>query len=210
MANPEEEARIRKLIADSVEGGKRGNAAFAQVVTAYQSRVRAFCIRMVRNTADADDLTQQTFLKVWQNLATFRGDTSFIAWTIRIARNLCIDLLRKSNRFIPTDTTEPGNAFEHVTDDQSDYLSATAGMSALKVLENKETAEKVYDALDQMKVQQREILLLYHHQGLSYQEIATVLDIPQGTVMSRLFHARKAMQFELRSFYEKKNPTSGE
>jgi RNA polymerase sigma-70 factor (ECF subfamily) len=53
-------------------------------------------------------------------------------------------------------------------------------------------------------------LLLYHHQGLSYQEIATVLDIPQGTVMSRLFHARKAMQFELRSFYGKKNPTSGE
>lgn len=210
MANPEEEARIRKLIADSVEGGKRGNAAFAQVVTAYQSRVRAFCIRMVRNTADADDLTQQTFLKVWQNLATFRGDTSFIAWTIRIARNLCIDLLRKSNRFIPTDTTEPGNAFEHVTEGQSDYLSASAGMSALKVLENKETAEKVYDALDQMKVPAREILLLYHHQGLSYQEIATVLDIPQGTVMSRLFHARKAMQFELRSFYEKKNPTSGE
>lgn len=210
MANPEEEARIRKLIADSVEGGKRGNAAFAQVVLTYQSRVRAFCIRMVRNTADADDLTQQTFLKVWQNLATFRGDTSFIAWTIRIARNLCIDLLRKSNRFIPTDTTEPGNAFEHVTDDQSDYLSATAGMSALKVLENKETAEKVYDALDQMKVQAREILLLYHHQGLSYQEIATVLDIPQGTVMSRLFHARKAMQFELRSIYEKKNRTSGE
>ena len=210
MANPEEEARIRKLIAESVEGGKRGNAAFAQVVITYQSRVRAFCIRMVRNTADADDLTQQTFLKVWQNLATFRGDTSFIAWTIRIARNLCIDLLRKSNRFIPTDTTEPGNAFEHVTDDQSDYLSATAGMSALKVLENKETAEKVYDALDQMKVQAREILLLYHHQGLSYQEIATVLDIPQGTVMSRLFHARKAMQFELRSIYEKKNRTSGE
>jgi len=210
MANPEEEARIRKLIADSVEGGKRGSAAFAQVVLTYQSRVRAFCIRMVRNAADADDLTQQTFLKVWQNLATFRGDTSFIAWTIRIARNLCIDLLRKSNRFIPTDTTEPGNAFEHVTDDQSDYLSATAGMSALKVLENKETAEKVYDALDQMKVQAREILLLYHHQGLSYQEIATVLDIPQGTVMSRLFHARKAMQFELRSIYEKKNRTSGE
>jgi RNA polymerase sigma-70 factor (ECF subfamily) len=210
MANPEEEARIRKLIADSVEGGKRGSAAFAQVVITYQSRVRAFCIRMVRNAADADDLTQQTFLKVWQNLATFRGDTSFIAWTIRIARNLCIDLLRKSNRFIPTDTTEPGNAFEHVTDDQSDYLSATAGMSALKVLENKETAEKVYDALDQMKVQAREILLLYHHQGLSYQEIATVLDIPQGTVMSRLFHARKAMQFELRSIYEKKNRTSGE
>lgn len=210
MANPEEEARIRRLIADSVEGGKRGSAAFAQVVLTYQSRVRAFCIRMVRNAADADDLTQQTFLKVWQNLATFRGDTSFIAWTIRIARNLCIDLLRKSNRFIPTDTTEPGNAFEHVTDDQSDYLSATAGMSALKVLENKETAEKVYDALDQMKVQAREILLLYHHQGLSYQEIATVLDIPQGTVMSRLFHARKAMQFELRSIYEKKNRTSGE
>jgi RNA polymerase sigma-70 factor (ECF subfamily) len=210
MANPEEEARIRKLIADSVEGGKRGSAAFAQVVITYQSRVRAFCIRMVRNAADADDLTQQTFLKVWQNLATFRGDTSFIAWTIRIARNLCIDLLRKSNRFIPTDTTEPGNAFEHVTDAQSDYLSATAGMSALKVLENKETAEKVYDALDQMKVQAREILLLYHHQGLSYQEIATVLDIPQGTVMSRLFHARKAMQFELRSIYEKKNRTSGE
>ena len=62
MANPEEEARIRKLIADSVEGGKRGNAAFAQVVTAYQSRVRAFCIRMVRNTADADDLTEQAFV----------------------------------------------------------------------------------------------------------------------------------------------------
>jgi RNA polymerase sigma-70 factor (ECF subfamily) len=61
-----------------------------------------------------------------------------------------------------------------------------------------------------MKVQAREILLLYHHQGLSYQEIATVLDIPQGTVMSRLFHARKAMQFELRSIYEKKNRTSGE
>lgn len=210
MANPEEEARIRKLIADSVEGGKRGNAAFAQVVITYQSRVRAFCIRMVRNAADADDLTQQTFLKVWQNLGTFRGDTSFIAWTIRIARNLSIDLLRKSNRFIPTDTTEPGNAFEHVTDDQSDYLSATAGMSALKVLENKQTAEKVYDALDQMKVQQREILLLYHHQGLSYGEIATVLDIPQGTVMSRLFHARKAMQFELRSIYEKKHRTPSE
>lgn len=200
MANAEEEARIRKLIADSLEGGKRGNAAFAQVVIAYQSRIKAYCLRMVKNPADADDLTQQTFLKVWQNLATFRGDTSFVAWTIRIARNLCIDLLRKANRFIPTDTTEPGNAFEHVTEGQTTYLSSSAGMSAAKLLENKETALKVYEVLDRMKFNQREIILLALHQGLTYQEMADVLGIPIGTVMSRLFHARQAMQAELRAF----------
>ena len=197
MASAEEEARVRKLIADALEGGKKGNAAFAQLVLMNQNRVRGYCIRMVRNPADADDLTQQTFLKIWQNLGTFRGDTSFVAWSIRIARNLCIDLLRKSNRFIPTDSTEPGNTFDQVSDGQLTYLSSSAGMSAAKILENKETATKVYEALDRVKVQHREILLLFHHQGLAYHEIAEVIGIPIGTVMSRLFHARRAMQAEL-------------
>ena len=195
MASAEEEARVRKLIAESLEGGKKGNAAFAQLVLLHQNRIRGYCIRMVRNATDADDLTQQTFLKVWQNLGTFRGDTSFVAWSIRIARNLCIDLLRKSNRFIPTDSTEPGNAFEQHSEAQLTYLSSSAGMSAAKLLENKETATKVYEALDRIKVQHREILL--HHQGLAYHEIAEVIGIPIGTVMSRLFHARRAMQAEL-------------
>ena len=167
--------------------------AFRILVERYQRRVFGLCVGMVRNPDDAMDLVQETFVKVFKNLDSFEGQSSFYTWTYRIATNVCIDFLRKNNRYR---TVDYDDAIEHDDDieDLGAVLPSKLGVNPASVYARKELLEQIEAALQQLSPAHRQAILLREVEGLSYQEMADVMQISIGTVMSRLFHARKNMQ----------------
>lgn len=173
-------------------------AAFQQLVERYQKRVYSICYGMVRNPDDAMDLAQDTFVKVYRNLEGFQGDSSFYTWIYRIAKNVCIDFLRKSQRFKAVDYDDAVGRDED--GDEEALLPGRVGLDPQRVLGRRELVQKIEDALGALSPAHRECILLREVQGLSYQEMADTLGISIGTVMSRLHHARKNMQKALADY----------
>lgn len=174
--------------------------AFRLLVERYQRKVYSVTYGMVRNPEDAMDLTQDAFIKAYRNLASFQGSSSFYTWIYRIAVNLCIDHLRKNGRVQSVDYDDK---FKHDQDevaDGSSLLPSRLGGNPEKAMGRKELIEQMQQALESLSPNHRTVILLREVEGLSYEEIAQVLDISKGTVMSRLHHARKNMQTALSSY----------
>ena len=168
--------------------------AYRPIVLRYQGRLHAMVMGMVRNGEDAKDITQNAFIKAYENLATFRIESSFYTWLYRIAMNLAIDHCRKGVRRKTSaldDSVAP-------RDDDGTILQSTTIDNAHQALARKELQKRIFAALDDIPEEHREVVLLREIEGLSYKEIAEVLDIPEGTVMSRLFYARKKLQAALK------------
>lgn len=169
-------------------------AAYRGLVERYQSRIYGVCYGMVRNSEDARDMAQEAFVKAFRNIDKFRFGSSFYHWLCRIAVNVSIDLLRrqKVRRAEEFDegrgARESGGGFHygHHRDDPR------------RELERKGLRARISAALDTLPAEQRQVLVLREMEGLSYKEIADVMGIPEGTVMSRLFYARKKMQAMLK------------
>lgn len=170
---------------------KAGDAtAYRGLVEKYQGRVYSMTYGMVRNREDARDITQDAFVKAYNNLDSFRLESSFYTWLYRIAMNLAIDFIRKRQRHGTT-------SFEEAiaTRDEDGTISeAHHDDDPRRNLERKRLHERIMDALDQLPADQKQVILLRELEGLSYKEIGDVMDIPEGTVMSRLFYARKKLQ----------------
>jgi RNA polymerase sigma-70 factor (ECF subfamily) len=164
--------------------------AYRGLVEKYQTRVYAMVYGMVRNREDARDLTQDAFVKAYRNLDSFRLESSFYTWLYRIAMNLAIDFVRKRRR------RESGGFDEGIATRDGDGGIAEVhhedGPS--RQLERKQLFSKIMDAMEQLPEDQRQVILLRELEGLQYKEIADVMGIPEGTVMSRLFYARKKLQ----------------
>ncbi len=179
---PEQELRcIRKVLSGDAE-------AFEPLMLAYEKNVYALALRTLSNAQDAEDVTQETFLKAYRSLSSFRGDSKFSVWLYRIASNLCLDLLRQRKRRPEQSLTaedDEGEAEELAVPDES--------LSPERLLEQKLTREAVQRGLRQLPEQARQILLLRELQGLSYEEIGEVLQLEPGTVKSRIFRARKRL-----------------
>ncbi len=170
-------------------------AAYRPLVVRYQNRLHGMVVGMVRNHEDARDIVQMTFVKAYQNLATFRIDSSFYTWIYRIAMNLAIDHCRKGKRRKTTSFEEAVAA----RDEDGTMLEQHHEDSPARALARKELHERIHDALDELNEDMREAVLLREVEGLSYKEIAERMGIPEGTVMSRLFYARKKLQGLLKS-----------
>lgn len=168
--------------------------AFGVLVQRYQRRIFGLCYGMVRNPDDAQDLVQETFVKAFRNLDGFEGQASFYTWTYRIARNVCIDYLRKAKRTRAVDYDDTIGRDEDEADDAGMLLPSRLGVNPAKVAGRRELLEKIEEALQSLSPAHREAILLREIEGLSYQEMADALEISIGTVMSRLHHARKNMQ----------------
>lgn len=170
---------------------------FSELVDAYQARLYGFVLRMVRDERDAEDLTQEVFVRAYQGMASFDGRCSLRTWLFRIAHNLCVDRHRRfANRsFDRVATPEEEAAFE-LPDRRWDPERA--------VLDN-ELRTQIDRAVTDLSEKLRAVLLLHDLEGLGYQEIATALDIPVGTVKSRLFLARASLQRTIGE-YLGKNP----
>jgi RNA polymerase sigma-70 factor (ECF subfamily) len=183
-----------------VEEARRGShAAFRTLVERYQQRVYAMALSMVREPAEARDAVQDAFVKAYEHLGDFQGDSSFYTWLYRIAMNLCIDRARRMKRFAHVEYDE---AAAHEADDAFAVAPHRLGFDPARALEDGEIRERVRAALERLSENHRTVLVLREAEGLSYKEIAEVMECSIGTVMSRLFHARKRMQEMLRSLVE--------
>jgi RNA polymerase sigma-70 factor (ECF subfamily) len=193
----------RRLVGAAQRGDQ---GAFRQLVERYQRRVYQLALGMMKDADEAMDISQETFVRVHRYLPTFKGDSSFFTWTYRIAMNLCLDAQRRRNRGERIDVAEGDEAEIEAAMDPPSAALAGPQRAAL----NSELKDKIEDALAALSENHRAILLLREVEGLSYEELAKVLGIRKGTVMSRLFHARLKMQKKLREYLGDEAPKGGD
>ena len=164
--------------------------AFEQLVLRNQNRIYSLAVRMTGDREEGYDLAQDIFLRAWQNLSSFQGNSSFSTWLYRLATNLCIDGLRRRKR---RQEALPLVRLEEEPD-PADWTQEPQ-----RQLERAELRRAVERGLEALPDAQRQILVLRELSGLSYQEIAQTLELDMGTVKSRLARARLALQKILRS-----------
>ena len=163
--------------------------AFEELVKAYETKVFNLALQMLGNKQDAQDVSQDAFIKAYKSLSSFRGDGQFWSWLNRIVSNMCLDFLRKRKRFAPASLTAEDDDGDEVQMDLPDTR-----MSPEQVLEKKMTRDAVRRGLASLSVESRQILLLREIAGLSYEEISITLGLESGTVKSRIFRARKKLK----------------
>ncbi len=154
---------------------------------------------MVNNREDAMDLVQESFLKVHNNLGRFEGSSSFYTWLYRIVVNVCIDHIRKTGRRIKVDYDDQILRDGNVEGDDR-IRPSVLNVDPVKAQGRKELLEKIRSALDELSPIHKEAIVLRELQGLSYEEMANVMGVSKGTVMSRLHHARKNLQALLQDY----------
>lgn len=186
----DERAATREAEHVLLEAASRGDgAAYRGLVERYQGRVYSLVYGMVRNREDARDITQDAFVKAYRNLSTFRLESGFYTWLYRIAMNLAIDFVRKRSR------REISSFDEGVAARDGDEIAeAHNDDGPSRQLERKQLFGKIMDAMELLPEDQRQVILLRELEGMQYREIAEIMGIPEGTVMSRLFYARKKLQ----------------
>jgi RNA polymerase sigma-70 factor (ECF subfamily) len=165
-------------------------AAYRGLVERYQGRVFAIIYGMVRNREDARDLAQDAFVKAFKSIGNFRRDAKFTTWLTRISMNVAIDHLRRQ-KLRRTEVYDEGIASR----DSDGVISLSHHRhDPRRDLERKRLNARIFQALDELPEDQRQVIVLREMEGLSYREIAEIMEIPEGTVMSRLFYARKKMR----------------
>lgn len=180
-----------------VERAQSGDQeAFRCLVERYQRRVYAVAYGIVRNHDDAWDIAQESFVKAYRNLGRFQGKSGFYTWIYRITYNLCIDSMRSKGRrsFVEIDSNRMLEAAVAEEAPRQTHPS--------RVADQKELGKIIQTALGQLSEKHRAIIVLREIEELSYEEIADVLKVSKGTVMSRLFHARRKLQELLAPYVE--------
>ncbi|WP_318361035.1 sigma-70 family RNA polymerase sigma factor [uncultured Agathobaculum sp.] len=171
-----------------VAQARRGDlSAFEELVTRYEKRVYAIALRSSGSPEDAADITQEVFLKAWRSMESFRGDSGFSTWLFRITMNMCVDHARRRQTQPQTQPLVQGE------EDDERPIPDTAPTPE-EHLENSELGRELAAALDEVSDEHRRIVLLRDVSGMSYTEIAEVLEISEGTVKSRLSRARIALR----------------
>jgi RNA polymerase sigma-70 factor, ECF subfamily len=182
-----------------VERAKAGdNLAFQALFQKYNRRVYAVALGVVKSPEDAMDVVQDAFIKVHKHLGTFQGASSFYTWLYRIVMNLGIDHVRKKRKIVEWGDDVP---IEHAAGDRT-LLPKVANANPSQTVVKRELSQKISQALDTLPEYHRAVILLREVEGMSYEEIAEVLNVPKGTIMSRLFHARRKMQEQLQPYLE--------
>jgi RNA polymerase sigma-70 factor (ECF subfamily) len=161
-------------------------------VVRYQRKVYAVALGIVKDPDSAWDVAQEAFVRVHKHLPDFKGESSFSTWLFRITSHLSIDSVRKERKSQKDDIDDVQESA--LSDGAEGILSTALGSNPQESALRRELADKMTAALAQLPEAHRIILVLREVEGLSYEELAERLDIPKGTVMSRLFHARKKMQ----------------
>jgi RNA polymerase sigma-70 factor (ECF subfamily) len=182
--------------------------AFAELVERYQRKAYAVALGLVRDREEAMDVAQEAFVKVYKYLDHFKGDSSFYTWLYRIVVNLCIDRRRRKGAD-PGDQVEFDEAVRNEAESEVGVLGSRLGTNPQKAALRQELMQKIEAALEQIPEKHRAILLLREVEGMSYEDLAQTLKIRKGTVMSRLFHARKKMQSLLSEYLAGESPQEG-
>ena len=172
-----------------VLAARRGDlAAFEELVARHRDRIYARAFSMTRNEQEAIDLSQEAWIKGWQRLEQFQGDSSFTTWMTRIVINLCLDHLRKQKRH-RTDSIE-------AMEDESGGVERQLPVEIVNPTEGLERGElrrKIDGALERLSAEHRTVLVLHAFEEMDYKTIAKTIGCSMGTVMSRLFYARRKL-----------------
>jgi RNA polymerase sigma-70 factor (ECF subfamily) len=186
-------------VAVALDAARGNRAAFAELVKRHQGTVYRITLRILRNEAEANDAAQEAFLKAFRNLGSFDTTRPFAPWLFRIARNQALDVARRKGTSLEelerADRDEEDAGVGAVGRDVAD----TSEPDALTALEGAQAKLQIGNALAKLDVKYREVVELYHFEGLTYDEIATTLAVPIGTVMTRLFRARGKLAESLRT-----------
>jgi RNA polymerase sigma-70 factor (ECF subfamily) len=174
-----------------IERVRKGDqSAFRELFERYHRRAFAVALGVVKNPQDALDIVQDAFVKVYKHIDGFQGSSSFYTWLYRITMNLAIDHIRKNRH-----TTEFDDRVEHSSEGANELISPSVQESNPRQnVDRKELSKHIQQALNSLPEYHQAVILLREVEGLSYEEMSKVLKVPKGTVMSRLFHARRKMQ----------------
>lgn len=193
MVSPQPDDRV--LVAACQSGDRQ---AFKVLMQRYQRKVYAIAYGFLRNQEDALDVVQESFIKVHRYLGKFEGNSSFYTWLYRIVTNLCIDHIRKNKRHR---ALEFDDGLRH---DKRGQEAISVGAKPLtnsgdpaQMLKRREILDAVQDGLQYLSDKHRAVIVMRELQGMSYEEMAKAMGCSKGTIMSRLFHARKNMQKHL-------------
>lgn len=178
------------------KAAQRGDMrAFEELVGRHRDKVYARAFSMIRNEEDAIDLSQEAWVKAWQRLKQFQGDSSFLTWMTRIVINLCLDKLRKQKR-------ERAESIENLEEESGgvERQMPMVTINPTERLERSELRQRIDKALGQLSYEHRTVLILHEFEDLEYKEIAKRMQCSIGTVMSRLFYARRKMAALMASY----------
>jgi RNA polymerase sigma factor RpoE len=186
------EREIDQALVERAQGGDK--LAFDLLVGKYQRKLGRLLSRYIRDPAEIEDVSQEAFIKAYRALPSFRGDSAFYTWLYRIGINTAKNYLVSQNRRAPTST-------EYDSDEAETFESAE-GLRDINTPESlllsKQIGETVNSAMDALPEELRTAIVLREIEGLSYEEIAAIMDCPIGTVRSRIFRAREAVALRLR------------
>ena len=178
-----------RLIDETLAGDQ---AAFGQLVCKYQDRLFNTVFHSIGSREEAEDVVQDTFVQAYVKLGKFQGTSAFYTWLYRIAFNVSVSRRRRKRPEVSVEQTRDVTGSEPV--DKSEGISAQ--------LEREEGANQLYVALAQLSDEHRNILILREMEGCCYETIAEVLDVPVGTVRSRLHRARIQLKDELKKSFQ--------
>ncbi|HSI09679.1 MAG: sigma-70 family RNA polymerase sigma factor [Rariglobus sp.] len=196
VASPErqQEAGFDWRVVQSVQAGDV--AAFDQLILKYRERVYAMIYNMTSNREDAADLTQDTFIKAFQSINRFQGQSSFFTWLYRIAVNSALTHIRRNKlrSFFSFDKVHEDASVSAIINQLTDKKDVER-----EVFVN-ELQERLNEALQKLSIPHRTVVTLFEIDGLSHEEIAEIMDCSVGTVRSRLHYAKQLLQAELQSY----------
>ena len=186
------------LIADLCEGDE---TALAPLVEKYKRMVYRLAMQITKNHADADDVMQETFIKVYRSIRTFRKDAAFETWLYRIAVNEALNFVKRRER-------QQTSAFETVSEAEYEttarYRAQIANDPHVQA-EKAELRHHVTEAVNSLSLKQRTVVILHEFEGLTHAEIASILNCSEGTVRSRLHYARKKLRTLLKPYMDASN-----
>lgn len=185
----------REVDQQLVERAQRGDKqAFGLLVSKYQRKLVRLLSRLIRDAAEVEDVAQEAFIKAYRALPSFRGESAFYTWLYRIGINTAKNYLVSQGRRAPTTTEFDSEEAESFDDGEQLRDSNTPE----RMLQSKQIGETVNSAMDALPEELRTAIALREIEGLSYEDIAGMMDCPIGTVRSRIFRAREAIAEKLR------------
>jgi len=186
-----------KLVERAQDGDRD---AFKELVERYQRKVYSICYGVLKDPEASMDVSQEVFIKVYRYLGKFNRESSFYTWLYRITVNMCIDHIRKNSKVQRVEYDDRLSHSGGEAEGDEHISPSPLGIHPDKVYGRKELRQKMLEALETLNEKHRTILVLREVEGLSYEEIADVLNISKGTVMSRLYHARRYFQDAIKDY----------